>query len=642
MTGFKAATNEPFAAWITKNQSIDQSVFRNGSHDRLKGGRQRHYSRSAEQTPTTHNLPLLDDDSVLSRMMGRQLTPLVPTLQAWRSGLLLCLLVSLAARSRGIVTCPSACTCSREVVQCENSRNMTEVPEILPSNDTLQSLLIARTGIRQINASAFRYLRQLRTLDLNNNNIETLADGVFRDLAVLESLVLRRNCLTELSGETFAGLGELRGLELSWNCFVELDNDWFQHLHNLEVLDLARNDIELIQDRAFAGLSSLKVLNLTRNKLITVSEKYFGPLNSLENLIIDDNAIRVIEDDAFSSLVALRQLSLTGNRKLKSLPSRAYGSSSGPFPLERLSLKGTHLAEVPVDILQILTNLKSLDLSQTAITAIKTASFSRLKNLLNLTIDAVPGLSRIEADAFTGLRGLEILVITNNRMLSNISVGVFRNLSSLRYLDLHRNKIETFHFGLADWSDIAVVDLRDNPLRCDCHVAWILALKNDRYNASTPPEKLTASTSGDASRDDVCNNKSGSGSPQPAELSTAAFTRQISCHMPQRLKGKCLASLQLEDFRCPSSAGEPRKRDSNDQRFKTGLVAASVTCAVLLTCGLFIKFRRRVCSVCRRQYRYKAHRDHGVNGGSPTTQIVELETTQLEDFDSDQDFSLRP
>ena len=628
-------------------KAINQSVFRSSSHDRHRRGRQRFEPHIAQQTPTTHT-PLLNDDynvKVLSGVMGRQLTSLGTTVRAWRCVVLLCLLASLAARSRGTVTCPPACTCSAESVQCENSKNITEVPEVLPFNDTLQSLLIARTAIQHINVSAFRHLQHLRTLDLNNNNIDTLAnDGVFQGLALLESLVLRRNFLKEFSGETFAGLENLKVLELSWNRFVELDNNWFQYLRKLEVLDLARNDIEHIQEQAFVGLGNLKVLNLTRNKLITMSGSYFGPLTSLESLIVDDNAIKLIEDESFSALVSLKQLSLTGNRDLRTVQPRAFGSRSGSFPLERLSLKGTRLAEVPVEILRILTNLKNLDMSQTAITAIKTASFSRLTALLNLTIDSVPGLALIEAGAFSALGSLETLVITNNRMLINLTAGVFKSLSSLRYLDLHNNGLQTLSSDLADWHQIAIVDLRGNPLHCDCHAVWILTLKTaSGYNASTPPDKLTASTAGGDSNpgDDVCSNDSVPSKQRQAEISTAAFVRQIACHMPARLHGKCLTSLPVEDFRCPSPE-EPRKKDSNDRRFQTGIVAASVTCLVLLCCALFLKFRRRVCSVCRRQYRYKTHRNQGVNGGSPTTQIVELETTQLEDFDSDQDFSLQP
>ncbi|KAK7089111.1 carboxypeptidase N subunit 2-like [Littorina saxatilis] len=551
------------------------------------------------------------------------------------------LLLSLAAISRGTTTCPGDCTCSEESVTC------TTIPQSPPHNDANQSLIIKGANITRIWASAFSNFPQLQRLELNQDIIETLADGAFQELAALESLALNRNYLQELSNQTFRGLGKLKRLELSYNKFVELGEDWFGPLKDLKVLDLARNNINILHARSFSGLGSLNVLNLMNNNVMMVSGQYFAPLKALNILIMDENDIEVINNGSFSSLVALRRLTLTGNRLLRSVQDEAFvpdsGSGSRSFPLEELSLKGTELREVPVRTLSTLPELKNLDLSLTSISTVKKNSFSRQKNLVNLTIDYLGNLRTIESGAFLGLTSLQRLVISNNRNLSNIGAAVFRKLSSLKHLDLHNNGIETLRSGLADWNSIEVVDLRGNPIRCDCHASWILTLlRLDSYNTSAPPGKFSAATgtkdNNDNVRNDVCSNVSSS--KPPAEVSTTYFTRHIVCHMPPRLHKKCLAALRPEEFCCATTA-EPKKKDDTDQRLKVGIIAASVACFFLVSCALFLKFRRRICSVCKRQYRYKAYRNRGMNGGSPSAEIVELEVTQLEDFDSDIDTKIK-
>ncbi|KAL8598796.1 hypothetical protein ACOMHN_015375 [Nucella lapillus] len=560
-------------------------------------------------------------------------------------------------KSRGTVTCPSACTCEREEVRCANSPAMKELPQLLPNNDTLRSLQMTRVNFTTLTPSSFLNLRHLTTLDLHNSLIANLSDGTFQNLPELQTLILRRNPLRQLTDQTFAGLEGLEVLDLSWNKFVELNNRWFQHLTGLKTLNLARNTIELIHGDAFFGLVNLQDLNLARNKVMTLSNTFLAPLTSLQSLTVDDNSIRVIDDDSFSAQSSLTRLSLTGNRDLRSVQANAFVSQSKVLALEELSLKGTHLMEVPVEMLKTLPALKTLDLSQTAISVVRGRSFSLQSNLLNLTLDSLPALTSIEAQAFEGLTRLETLVISNNELLSHVSWGVFRNLTHLRYLDLHNNKLETVRSGQADWGNIHIVDLRGNPLRCDCHTGWILSLLlNPTDNQSDPSaDKSPGGQSDSAAADNTRPGLSGNFTcsitgthmtqPDKAEVSTVAFTRQIRCHMPPDLHGKCLASLSAHQFRCPRAPAPRTRPPHEDRRMIVAVVAASITCFFLLTCGLMLKFRRRLCSTCSRQYRYRAHWNHGMNGSSPTADngdIVDFETTHLEDFDSDIETSVRP
>nr|KAG5686596.1 hypothetical protein BaRGS_019494 [Batillaria attramentaria] len=363
----------------------------------------------------------------------------------------------------------------------------------------------------------------------------------------------------------------------------------------------------------------------------------FLPLVSLENLILEDCGVKIIPGKAFAPLVALKHLSLNGN-PLDTFKPMAFWNESDEtprvVPLEDLSLKGTQLKELPVEMMKNLTQLRNLDLSNTSIETVGNASFSKLHDLVKLTVDSCRSLKQIETGAFTGLNKLQNLVITNNKVLGEIGWGAFKNLSSLKVLDLSGNNVEIFGASMADWEDIGLADLRFNPIRCDCHTRWILQLLDDPQNVTFSPRGGPASlTSGD----DPAAAPGVRYTTSTTTITTSSLTRQINCTAPPSLQGKPLTSLSADDFRCPTSPVDRRRRNrnANEKRYKVGIIAASVTCFFLVSFALFVKFRKRIFSACRGQYRYKAYHSNGIKGGSPSAEIMVLEDTQFEDLDSD-------
>ena len=79
------------------------------------------------------------------------------------------------------------------------------------------------------------------TLNLWNNSLRRLPEGIFAGLNKLESLRLESNQLAELPRNLFAGLSNLRHLRLAANQLTELPDGIFAGLRKLEELSLANN-----------------------------------------------------------------------------------------------------------------------------------------------------------------------------------------------------------------------------------------------------------------------------------------------------------------------------------------------------------------------------------------------------------------
>ncbi|XP_023381728.1 peroxidasin homolog [Pteropus vampyrus] len=121
--------------------------------------------------------------------------------------------------------------------------------------------------IREIQPGAFRRLRNLNTLLLNNNQIKSIPGGSFEDLENLKYLYLYKNEIQSIDRQAFKGLSSLEQLYLHFNQIETLDPESFQHLPKLERLFLHNNRITHLAPGIFDHLESMKRLRLDSNAL---------------------------------------------------------------------------------------------------------------------------------------------------------------------------------------------------------------------------------------------------------------------------------------------------------------------------------------------------------------------------------------
>uniref|UniRef100_UPI001EAEF203 slit homolog 1 protein-like n=1 Tax=Oncorhynchus gorbuscha TaxID=8017 RepID=UPI001EAEF203 len=159
--------------------------------------------------------------------------------------------------------CPAKCRCEANVVDCSNLR-LTKFPQHLPASTT--ELRLNNNDISVLEATGvFKTLSQLKKINLSNNKISEIEDGVFDGAGSVMELHLTANLLDSVRGTMFRGMGGVRMLMLRNNRISCIHNGSFTGLTNVRLLSLYDNQLHTIMPGAFDTLPNLSTLNLLAN-----------------------------------------------------------------------------------------------------------------------------------------------------------------------------------------------------------------------------------------------------------------------------------------------------------------------------------------------------------------------------------------
>ncbi|XP_053110424.1 toll-like receptor 3 isoform X2 [Hemicordylus capensis] len=242
------------------------------------------------------------------------------------------------------------------------------------ANSPLQLLNLTKTKITSIEAGAFSWLGQLKTLDMGLNGIRGQLTGQeFKGLNRIETLYLSYNSGLTLASNSFVLIPSLRklGLRRIGCSNLALSPSPFRMLTNLTVLDISNNNIADIKDDLFDGLHQLEILNMQHNNLARLW-KHANPdgpvlfLNNLQKLHLLD-----LESNGFDEI-----------------PVKAF---HGLSQLRSLHLESNNLNLLPEFVFDDLTSLNSLFLQKNLITSVEENVFGRVfRNLEMLDVGINP------------------------------------------------------------------------------------------------------------------------------------------------------------------------------------------------------------------------------------------------------------
>uniref|UniRef100_A0AAY4BUQ8 Leucine-rich repeat-containing G-protein coupled receptor 4 n=1 Tax=Denticeps clupeoides TaxID=299321 RepID=A0AAY4BUQ8_9TELE len=372
-----------------------------------------------------------------------------------------------AAAGQGLSTpaaCSPACRCDEDGFADCSGRGLTSVPtglsaftyylDISMNNITklpanvfktlpyLEELRLAGNDLSFIHPDALSGLHQLKVLMLQNNQLRTVPGAALKNLHALQSLRLDANHITAVPEDSFEGLQQLRHLWLDDNSLTEVPVGPLRHQGNLQALTLALNRISRIPDHAFANLSSLVVLHLHNNQIEEIGTSCFA---GLENLETTDDLHYVMSSCGCGSasgrclcvcvmLCFVYCSMLRGASRMQEFPNL-----SGTVNLESLTVTGTKISGVPVDLCNDLALLRTLDLSYNEIGMLPT--FQGCVKLQEISLQH-NRISQVGRETFQDLSALRVLDLSRNQ-ISNIHSNAFETLSSLTNLDLSQNALTT-------------------------------------------------------------------------------------------------------------------------------------------------------------------------------------------------------
>ncbi|XP_047531220.1 toll-like receptor 6 [Vanessa atalanta] len=326
---------------------------------------------------------------------------------------------------------------------------------------SLQVLNLSSNFMNSLPPDIFSDTILLTDIILSNNTINVLPPGLFRGLEQLQVLDLSRNELTSqwINKGTFVGLLRMVILNISFNRLSRIDRYMFQDLYSLQKLNLDHNEIASIDEHAFEELRNLHSLTLSNNKLLHIHTHIFTDLHVLHELFLDNNKIKHIDENAFDNMTTIGDLGLNDNflssipssiRKLRSLRSLDIGNNnithlsrenfhglSELFGLRLVDNKVTHLNE---DTFEHLPQLQVLNLASNKINLVSPGCFRKNINLKLLRMDG-NDITKFDG-IFSTLNSLVWLNMSANK-ISSFDFDTFP--SSLEWLDLHMNYINTFH-----------------------------------------------------------------------------------------------------------------------------------------------------------------------------------------------------
>ncbi|XP_069826757.1 slit homolog 3 protein [Dendropsophus ebraccatus] len=397
------------------------------------------------------------------------------------------------------VSCPSACACSNNVVDCRG-KGLTEIPANLPEG--IIEIRLEQNSIKSIPAGAFTQYKKLKRIDLSKNHISEIAPDAFSGLKSLTSLVLYGNKITEIPKGLFDGLVSLQLLLLNANKINCLRVNTFQDLQSLNLLSLYDNKLQTISKGLFAPLKSIQTLHLAQNPFVCdchlkwladylqdnpietsgarctsprrLANKRISQIKSKKFRCTGSEDYRSkFSGDCFMDLVCPEKCRCEGtivdcaNQKLTRIPSYL------PEYTTDLRLNDNEISVLEATgIFKKLPNLRKINLSNNKIKDIREGVFDGAAGVQELMLTGNL-LESVQGRMFKGLVGLKTLMLRSN-LMTCINNDTFTGLSSVRLLSLYDNRITTITPGAFNTLvSLSTINLLSNPFNCNCHLAWL-------------------------------------------------------------------------------------------------------------------------------------------------------------------------
>uniref|UniRef100_A0A2K6REP2 Slit guidance ligand 1 n=1 Tax=Rhinopithecus roxellana TaxID=61622 RepID=A0A2K6REP2_RHIRO len=294
--------------------------------------------------------------------------------------------------------------------------------------------------------------------ELNGNNITRIHKNDFVGLKQLRVLQLMENQIGAVERGAFDDMKELERLRLNRNQLHMLPELLFQNNQALSRLDLSENAIQAIPRKAFRGATDLKNLQLDKNQINCIEEGAFRALRGLEVLTLNNNNITTIPVSSFNHMPKLRTFRLHSNHLfcdchlawlsqwLRQRPTIGlFTQCSGPASLRGLNVAEVQKSEFSCSGQGEAGHVPTCTLSSGSCPAMCTCS-NGIVDCRGKGLTAIPdpvsagqgelnGIKSIPPGAFSPYRKLRRIDLSNNQ-IAEIAPDAFQGLRSLNSLHI--------------------------------------------------------------------------------------------------------------------------------------------------------------------------------------------------------------
>uniref|UniRef100_A0A3B4BFE5 TIR domain-containing protein n=1 Tax=Periophthalmus magnuspinnatus TaxID=409849 RepID=A0A3B4BFE5_9GOBI len=405
-------------------------------------------------------------------------------------------------------------------LQIRKTKHFSIKSNIFQMCKNVRKIQLEENNIKQIENGSFAFLHYLKEVSLSNNRLPSVPVAT-RNLHRLQNLMLSFNQITKLGCQDFSGLTNLKELDLHGNHIAALSNCSFVALLHLEVLKLQENSISELGTAFQNSLPNLKVLYINVNKLTVIPKNAFTGLRSLIKLSLATNQIKTLEEGCFSGLTSLIELQLHENslkkevfynapfkylinlRKLNMQKNHIkYGDSSAlkepPFinlsRLETLIFSVQHStgrAFFPSNFLQGLTNLLDFYCNNIQLLNLTDDFYTHTPHLISLDFGA-NDLGDLSPNLFTPIPNLTQLRVTSTN-LHSLDFLINANLTNLKILLARKNRFSVISEDIIkSLPNLTSFDVKGNSFTCDCDNSWFVQwIVNNKQTQVAGAQKFT-------------------------------------------------------------------------------------------------------------------------------------------------------
>ncbi|KAM3835987.1 extracellular matrix protein 2 [Diretmus argenteus] len=327
---------------------------------------------------------------------------------------------------------PPGCQISDVTVMCENAK-LTHFPVLDLKN--LKSLSLEGNNINSIPEEAFNGIPNLEWINLGKNQLTStsIAAKAFRGLKLLRRLYLDGNLLESVPSDLPPTLQELK---INENRLRGIHDNSLQDLSSLVILELEGNLLSEgnVDPLAFSPLSQLCYLRLGRNHFRTIPQ---GLPSTLLELYLENNLIEEISDTVFNQTSSLNVVSLRHNRldETRIAPMAWINHRN----LESIDLSHNELYLVPSYLPRSLVHLVLVGNNIERIPGFVFAHMDPGLEYLYVSYNKLDG-EGIEPESFFGSYNSMVELCLDHNQLISVPSGI-NEMNTLHFLRLNNNKI---------------------------------------------------------------------------------------------------------------------------------------------------------------------------------------------------------